>query len=694
MQWSPDRNGGFSRADPQGLFLPPIMDPIYGYQSVNVEAQAREPTSLLNWTRRILAVRRAYKAFGRGTLEFLKPGNRAILAYLRKHEDEVLLCVANLRRSAQPVELDLAAYRGRVPVELLGRSSFPPIGELPYLLTLPRYGFYWFELAAAAAVPSWHEERLAPEEPPWLVLFGGLQSFEIRSAGAKRELAERLVRRLETDVLPRFLPSQRWFAAKNRRLDAVRLASACRWETQRGTWLLAMIDAELAGGGIQRYFMPLALDWTLERAGPAAAASVARVRQRSTTGSLFDAFAAPDFGRDLLDSLAAGKPAACTDGVLEFSATPLLAELIPNGAAGLAVRRTATEGSNLTLLVGERVFLKGFRRVHAGVHPEWEMGRFLTEESPCAAVVPVAGVVEHRLDDTRSALVLVQAAVANQGDGWRYTLNYLERALDDELTRAPGSEPDHSGALFLVRQLAVRTADLHRALAVSTGNPAFEPEPLDAARMGAWATEIVAETELTVAALERRRGELPADAAPLAAELAAESDRLRARLTQLGAAPVKALATRYHGDYHLGQALLTENDFVITDLEGEPAREFAERRRKGSPLKDVASMLRSFSYAKAVTLRNLAARRNDDFARAELVLEGWRREVDRIFRAAYAEAMAGCGAYPSDAAEAQRLLELAAVQRLLYEVRYELDHRPDWVAVPLQDLRSLFTGRG
>jgi maltose alpha-D-glucosyltransferase/alpha-amylase len=189
MQWSPDRNGGFSRADPQSLFLPPIMDPVYGFASVNVEAQAREPSSLLNWTRRILAVRKSYRAFGRGSFELLRPGNRKILAYIRKYENEVLLCVANLKRTPQPVELDLSAYKGCVPVELLGRSPFPPIGELPYLLTLPGHGFYWFELTQSADVPSWHVERLVVEEPPWLVLFDRLASFDVAAAGQRRPQA-------------------------------------------------------------------------------------------------------------------------------------------------------------------------------------------------------------------------------------------------------------------------------------------------------------------------------------------------------------------------------------------------------------------------------------------------------------------------------------------------------------------------
>ena len=246
---------------------------------------------------------------------------------MRKHGDEVLLCVANLKRSAQPVELDLSAYRGRVPVELLGRSPFPPIGELPYLLTLPGYGFYWFELAAAAKVPSWHEERLAGEDPPWLVLFDGIASFDAPTAGDRQAAAGRLVQQLEKEALPSYLAKQRWFAGKNRTLERVRVGELCQWRTARGTWLLAFVDTSFSDGSSQRYFVPLAIDWGPERAGPAAAVAIARVRQRATTGLLFDAFANADFCRDLVDGLREGGQIGCGAGRLEFVATTAFAAL-------------------------------------------------------------------------------------------------------------------------------------------------------------------------------------------------------------------------------------------------------------------------------------------------------------------------------------------------------------------------------
>ncbi len=698
MQWSPDRNGGFSRADPQGLFLPPIMDPVYGYESVNVEAQSREGSSLLNWTRRILAVRSAHRAFGRGTLEFLRPGNRKIIAYIRRYEDEILLCVANLKRSAQAVELDLSRYKGLVPVELMGRSSFPPIGDLPYLLTLAGHGFYWFELTSAAEAPSWHEELLAAEPAPWLVLFDSLASFTEAGSEERRSLAVRLIRQFEDEVLPRYLRQQRWFAAKDEIIEKASIRERCTWRGARGEWLLTTIDVRLGSGGTQRYFLPLAVDWGPERARPAAAVALARVRQRADTGLLFDAFAEEEFCRDLLDRVQAESILECNGARIEFKATSVLPPLV-EGSEALSVKRPATEGTNSAFLIGDQLFLKAYRRVREGVNPEWEMGRFLTEASRCDATVPAAGTIEHvAADGTRSTLALLQASVKNQGDAWSYTLHYLERSVEDGLTHgdaAAAVELNHTDYLGLMRTLAQRTADLHRALGITTGDPAFDPEPFDATRLAEWRQRLEREVDATLHLLREHAEQLGVEQTDLTAEqVAAERlpalDRvLRTRIAELTAEPVDALATRFHGDYHLGQVLISGADFIIVDLEGEPGRSFDERRRKTTPLTDVAGMLRSFDYARGAAVRNLAAAGMSDEAEIRALADHWRDETRELFLAAYRDAMHGCPVYPATEGQAARLIELAELEKLLYELRYELQNRPDWVDLPWRDLNAL-----
>jgi maltose alpha-D-glucosyltransferase/alpha-amylase len=146
MQWTGDRNGGFSRADFAQLYAPPLMDPVYGFQAVNIEAQLRTPTSLLRWMKRFIALRKEHPVFGLGTYRPLATTNHRVFAHVRAYEDDIALCVHNLARSAQPVELDLSDYLGRRPEEMFGRTLFPPIGELSYLLTLAPRGFFWFLL--------------------------------------------------------------------------------------------------------------------------------------------------------------------------------------------------------------------------------------------------------------------------------------------------------------------------------------------------------------------------------------------------------------------------------------------------------------------------------------------------------------------------------------------------------------------
>src|SRR3954469_11936149 len=361
MQWTPDRNAGFSRADPQRLYLPPIMDPVYGYEAVNVEAQAREPGSLLNWMRRMLAVRKTSHAFGRGKLTFLRPGNRKILAYLRELGDEAILCVANLGRSAQPAELDLSRFRGRVPLELLGRTSFPPVGDLPYMLTLPAHSFYWFRLATDVPVPHWHEERLAPEDLPIIILFDGWTSFfRDRVVPWRIGMAEKTRAQLEQDVLPKYLQSQRWFAAKGETIKGMRLDDYALWDVGGCTWMISLFTTE---GGSQAacYFLPLALagEETNEKDIKALAPmTIARVRQQASVGVLADALGDERFGRAVALAIGRGGEVPTARGKLRFLPTQSYMELAGPDIATLPVTIPHGQSSNSIIAIGRQLFLK------------------------------------------------------------------------------------------------------------------------------------------------------------------------------------------------------------------------------------------------------------------------------------------------------------------------------------------------
>jgi len=693
MQWSPDRNAGFSRADPQRLYLPPIMDALYGYEAVNVEAQAREPSSLLNWTRRLLAVRKTTRALGRGTLRFLKPGNRKVLAYLREYGDEVVLCVANLARSAQPVELNLAQYKGRVPVEILGRTPFPPLGEVPYMLTLPAHAFYWFRLARDAEVPGWHEQRVIREELPFLVLFDGWNSFfRERVVPWRMGLADRVRTQFEQEILPAFMTTQRWYAAKGQAVSSVKLTDDAVLSVGNTDWLISLVTVDTPAEP-STYFLPLTLVWDdgdeerLRSLGPA---GIAKVRQQAAVGVVADAFADPAFSRALVEAIAAGQELRTTQGRIRFTPGAAFAEIAGNDIAGLEIKPAPAQTTNSGVALGQRLFLKGFRRVRNGINPDVEIGKFLTEVARFPNAVPLAGTVDYlAANGSVATLAVLHGYVENQGDGWTYTVEYLERFLEQRLTTKDAA-PDgvHGAYLGLVQTLGLRTAELHRALAMSKENPAFAPEPIEVGDVAAWKKHAVDEAEAVLALLKRQQADLPEGVRADAERLLSLRDTLLKMIETAAPPGVSGLKTRYHGDYHLGQVLIRSNDFVIIDFEGEPSRPFSERRTKHSALRDVAGMLRSFDYARHAALLHVTAHKPEDYARLDLPASQWERETRTAFLRAYAQSTQQGTLYRSFS-EVSGLLRLFEIEKALYELRYELGMRLDWIVIPLRGLIAL-----
>jgi len=694
MQWTSDRNGGFSRADPQRLYLPPIQDPIYGFEAVNVEAQAREASSLLSWTRRLLAVRGSTHAFGRGRFQMLRPGNRKVLAYVRELGDEVIVCVANVARSAQPVELDLGAWKGRVPVEMLGRNAFPPVGELPYMLTLPAYGFYWFRLATDAEPPEWHTERLAAEDLPVLVLFDQWNSFFRNKVVPWRiGLADKTRAVLETELLPHFMQRQRWYTAKAEPLQRASIGASALLSAGKEQWLLALVDSH---GPAQpaRYFVPLVIayeDHDEERTRDLAAVALTKVRQQAAMGLLADAMADPAFCRALVDHIGAGTVLKADGGSLRFTPGAAFAEHVGDATARpLPVQRLTTSSNSVSLL-GERLFLKAYRRLQPGVNLELEMGRFLSDVAHYPHGVPVAGSVEFHADDgSVSTLALLQPQVANQGDAWTFVVGQLARMLETYAGAADAGSDGIGAMVERMQVLAQRIAELHVALAQRSGDAAFDPEPVQAADLERWAAAVRDDCDRTLQRLWAQREGWAEPLAALAAKVAAAAPALAARAERIAQAAPLGLKTRLHGDLHLGQVLIQRDDFLLIDFEGEPQRPLAERRAKHSALRDVAGMLRSFDYARHTALQRTAGNAAD-LERLAPLARHWQQRVRETFLASYVQSAVQGALYDSveSFAAAMPLLELFELEKALYELRYEMDNRPDWVAVPLAGVAAL-----
>ena len=693
MQWSPDRNAGFSRSDPARLYLPPIMDAIYGYEAVNVEAQQRDPSSLLNWMKRMIAVRQAHQAFGRGTLRLLYPRNRKVLAYLREHEGDRILCVANLSRSAQAVELNLAEFRGFVPVELLGRSPFPPIGDLPYLLTLPGHGFFWFVLAEEAELPRWHEP--IPEPLPDFI------TLVIKDGGWRTLFDGNNVREFTREVLPEFLAKQRWFGAKDLAIGSTKVVA---WAELGGggreAFLLAELEVELGGGNPpQRYFLPLAASYdeqALTHGWPLLSFSLAQVRRGPKVGALYDAMAGGDFPLAALDAIRNNRQLAGSDGTIRCWSTSA-AETI-SLPEQVEIKRSAVEQSNSSTMIGNRAVFKAYRKLAPGVQPEIEIGRFLVEEAGFANTPPLLGAIE-RVDagGETTALAAAFGFVRNQGDGWVYTIEYLHRTLDELRLRPPAEHeeqdvpPADRFGLYLAQAqiLGQRTAELHRALATPTKDPAFAAEPLGKADLKAWQKAVRGQADAAFKALRQALPRLDAADRERVQALLDNRNACLGRIDALTRDVVAAAKTRVHGDYHLGQVLVVQNDFYILDFEGEPARPLAERRAKSSPLKDVAGMLRSFDYAAFAAATGFAGLDPGTAETVRALAESWRAASAQAFLDAYRETIGDCPSYPQDPAEASRLLDLFLLEKALYEICYEAANRPHWVRIPLKGVTSL-----
>ena len=670
MQWSSDRNGGFSRANPQQLYLPAIQDPLYGFQSVNVEAQGADPSSLLNWMRRMVAVRQSSPVFGRGAMTLLYPTNRKVLAYVREHEGQAVLCVANLSRSAQAAEIDLSAWRGRVPVELSGQSPFPPVGELPYLVTLPAWGFYWFRLSDAEQAPDWHRP-VAQVLPEFLTLT--TRDGTLLSALEGREGAD-LVR----DTLPRFLPLQRWFPGKDRRIARADL-SVLAVLGDRQVLSVVGVDGD-------RYLMPLSARWGEEHlafGAPGLSATLAKLRRGPRMGALMDGTADAAMADTLIGALRQDLSFPGPDGEVRFRGTQALRDLDEVGEP----RLLSAEQSNASIAFGQEVILKVYRRLRHGVQPDVEIARHLTEVARFPHTPAYLGAADWTGGAEPATLMAAFAFVRNQGDAWGHLTEALFRDLQDyglsQAQTPDAQEPDFAPPLDMARLLGTRTAELHAALAAPTDDPAFAPEPITPDDLRRWCDEAEAEVQALWQALDH----LPEEAADQIARLRALESRLRDRLAAPCAMDTSGARTRVHGDYHLGQILVVQNDVKIIDFEGEPGKPLEDRRAKHSPLSDVAGLLRSLDYAAASALRHHAGLGADP-APARARLDRWRAQAAGDLIDAYFAIPDPAGTRP-DPALSRALLDLFLIRKAAYEVGYERASRPGWVDIPLAGLADL-----
>jgi maltose alpha-D-glucosyltransferase/alpha-amylase len=707
MQWSPDRNAGFSRCNPQQLHLPVITDPEYHYEAVNVEAQLQNPHSRLWWMRRLIALRRQHRAFGRGTLELVTPENTKILAFVRRWDDERILVVANLSRFVEHTALPLAGLAGWVPVELFGRNAFPPIGTAPYPLTLGPHAFYWFVLRPpSVAVPS----RRAADLP--VVAVDGRWPGAL--AGPSRGAVEA--------ALASYLPARRWFAGKARTVRAVRIADAVDAPPGAGGAAVVLAQVEYTEGEPEVYLVPVLCatgDAAAHLAGTTPGAAIARLAGRERADAvLVDALHDAGFCRALLEAVGRRRRLRGRAGTAVCSRTREFQSLAGDAQA-LTPAVVPVEQSNTSVVFGDRLILKVFRKVEPGPNPDLELGRFLAQRR-FACVPAVAGAIEYRGPRGEPmTLALLQALVPNQGDGWQQALralgDYLEAALAKH-AQGVGAPRPAAGVLDLADQeppavvrelmapyletarlLGQRTADLHVVLASEPDDPRFAPEAFTPLDQRSLYQSMRSLTRSVCQLLRARLGTLPEGVRALARRVLEAEPEIQRRLRRLLERRLTGQRIRCHGDYHLGQVLSTGKDFVIIDFEGEPARPLGERRLKRSPLRDVAGMLRSFhhaAHAALVAAQERGQYRPEEAAALEPWAQAWQRWAGARFLRAYLDGAARARFLPRARADTALLLEAFLLEQALSEVGAEVGHRPARVRVPLEGIVQLVEGDG
>ncbi|HEY6342457.1 MAG TPA: maltose alpha-D-glucosyltransferase [Bryobacteraceae bacterium] len=698
MQWNSDRNAGFSRATPAKLYSPVVLDAVWGYEAVNVEAQQADPSSLLSWMRNMIALRKLFHVFGRGSLEFLHPPNRKVLAYLRSYGEERVLCVANLSRFAQPVDLDLSKLDGTTPIEMLGYVEFPAIGKQPYRLTLAPYGFLWLELHSnAEASPA------EPEDVDQPIRAG--QGWESLLQGPAAP-------RLESALLPAYLAKQRWFGAKSRQIQK---ADIIDWvEAAAAGLALVGVEVRYTLGEPETYLIPMAIAFgdaatELRQASPNSV--IASVISRQGSGVLYDAVFQDDACSEILAMIEKATEIHGSRGLLRGLPAPSFEAIRGEPAEPLTPRRVSAEQSNTSIVFGSRFILKLYRHLQPGLNPDCEIGNYLTNTVHFNGIAPFAGSIGYVPESGDSTvLAMLQGFVENEGDGWALTLEELQRYYENcaalplsALPEPKSTDPlelseqetmaearDHVGIyLESAAALGRRTALLHLALATPSDNSAFSPEPLSGADVQALVEDLRQKSSDVFAVLKSYLPRLEDELVDAAALVLSRRRQILETFRGLVREDLGGQRIRIHGDYHLGQVVRVKTDYVVLDFEGEPARPLAERRSKQSPLKDVAGMLRSFSYAAYAALMNYTARRPEYFDKLEPWARLWDRSVSAEFLRAYRTTVRDAPFLPPDRQDFRKLLDAFLLDKALYELLYELNNRPAWAGIPLKGIAGL-----
>jgi maltose alpha-D-glucosyltransferase/alpha-amylase len=698
MQWSPDRNAGFSVTNPQKLYLPVILDPAYHYEAVNVETQWQNTSSLLWFTKRMINMRKRYKAFGRGNLKFLNVENPKVLAFTRSYEDETLLIVVNLSKHSQPAEVDLADYKGYRPVEVFSKNRFPAIkDDETYPFTLAPYDYQWFVLQKT------HPDIDLESSLPLLKL----AKWEDLTLGKSRIL-------LENKILPDYLSKANWFIGRGREIDGFAIADQAIIDLDDKKGSLLLIEVSYEQGLPELYQVPVAFvqgDRASQITSSCPQAVLAQMKLGDEDGLLCDAFFTGRLHQLLFAKMAANRSIPAKNGKLVFSGNGVLKAYRPD--SGEIKSKMHTSDRDYTAITYDNnFFLKMYRKVEWNLNSDVEITRFLSEEAHFDSVPSFLGTIEWRSEKGTISLGMMEAMVENHGDGHGFMLerihNYIERILarSKETLAAIGrqgcwSEPLSFDELPVenrellggsaseqVRLLGVRTGQMHLALAKTT-NKDFAPEEFSLHYQRSLFSGMLSLVRESYQSQRKNLKNLPDNIRQEVEEILGKKQAVLTAMKRIYDHKLDALKIRIHGNYHLGQVLLTGKDLAIQDFGGNPIRSFSTRRIKRSPLRDVAAMIRSFYYVAYEGIQSTNQVPKEEVGNLLPFADLWAFQISQIFLKAYLDTVQESDFYPKNKADLRIMLDAYLLERAVFDLNYELTNRPDQVLAPVQIIKSI-----
>ncbi|HEX2959885.1 MAG TPA: maltose alpha-D-glucosyltransferase, partial [Chitinispirillaceae bacterium] len=693
MQWSSDKNAGFSKVNPHQLYLPVIIDPEYHYETINVTNQDSNFASLLWWMRRTISMRKKFKVFGRGSFSILNCSNSKIFAFVRELEDEIILVIVNLSRYTQVATIDAKKYAGLVPEEVFGKTIFPVIKEHPYLIMLGSYDYYWFLLGKIPEETGMTEEYL-----PSLSLKRSWE--EIFKGDAQLALEER--------ILPRYLTHCRWFCSKTKKINKLQIIENSVFSLPETIVHNLLLKVHYSDGSEELY--QLALSFLLKQTAFSIVenfpqAIICDIRVDEHDGVVYDCIYNETLQKMFFDVILSRKRIKVQTGCISGISNRQKFTLQTNIDHPVS-RVLKAERSNTPIIFGETWFLKVYRRLESGTNPELEIFQFLSSKQ-FPSIPSFEGFLEYQSYKGQNiSLGVLQKYVTNSGDAWSYVTGVAKGYFESILVNAdmkiifpektslnvsfkvPSDFANLTSELFLemITLLGKRTAQMHCILSSEPDDPHFAPEPFSLLYQRSLFQSIQGLVQKSLRLLEKKISSIQLNYYDEAKFLLHNEQILIDSLRQLIHLRIKTSKIRIHGDYHLGQVLYTGKDFIIIDFEGDPSRPLSERKLKRSPFKDVAGLIRSIDCAAFYVLTSTPEFTESHYIILQQWIEPWYHCVSGLFIQAYLQECHDASFIPPTTEQIETLLQAFLIEKAAYELIYELNNHPESAFIPLKGL--------